>query len=68
MADGERAVARVWVGEEAKVRGVLCKCKRDNETVLRVLYWLFNFLRVSAQIVQHGGARARSAWTWADSG
>ena len=54
MADGERVVARVRFGEETEVRGVLCKCQRDNEIVLKVLYRLFKSLRVSAQIVQRG--------------
>jgi hypothetical protein len=35
MADGERAVARVRFGEETEVRGVLCKCQRDSEIVLK---------------------------------
>jgi hypothetical protein len=59
MADDERAVAMVRFGEETEVRGVLCKCQRDSEIVLRVLYWLFKSPRVSAQIVQRGRARAR---------
>jgi hypothetical protein len=41
MADGERAVARVWFGEETEVRGVLCKCQRDSEIVISVLYRFF---------------------------
>jgi hypothetical protein len=68
MADGERAIARVWFGEEIEVRGVLCKCQRDSETALRVLNRLFKSPRVSAQIVQRGRARGRVSlsvgWHW----
>jgi hypothetical protein len=59
MADGERAVARVRFGEETEVRGVLCKCHRDSEIVIRVLYRLFQSSRVSAQIVQRERALSR---------
>jgi hypothetical protein len=59
MADGEHAVARVRFGEETEVRGVLCKCQRDSEMVLSVLYRLFKSPRVSVQIVQRGRVSPR---------
>jgi hypothetical protein len=59
MADGKHAVARVRFGEEIEVRGVLCKCQRDSEIVLRVLYRLFKSPRVSMQIVQRRRAHER---------
>jgi hypothetical protein len=62
MADGERVVARVRFGEETEVRGVLCKCQRDSEIVLKVLYRLFKSLRVSAQIVQRGRISLSVGW------
>jgi hypothetical protein len=68
MANGDRAVARVRFGEETEVRGVLCKCHRDSEIVLRVLYRLLKSPRVSVQIVQRGRAQVRFAWTWVESG
>jgi hypothetical protein len=68
MADGERAVARVRFGEETEVPGVLCKCQRDSEIVLRVLYRLFKSPRVSAQIVQRGAHEGAFPSSWAGSG
>jgi hypothetical protein len=65
MADDECAVVRVRFGEETKVQGVLCKCQRNSELVLRVLYQLFKSPRVSAQIFQRGRVYSVDGMTWA---
>jgi hypothetical protein len=49
MTDGERVVAKVRFGEEAEVRGSLCKCQRDSAQGLGVLHRLFEKSRAFSQ-------------------
>jgi hypothetical protein len=49
MANGERAVAKVWFGEEIEFGGSLCKCQRDSEQWLGVLHRLFERPRAFLQ-------------------